>query len=338
MTCPWLKMTVGVLSALTSLIGSAVLAQPAPIRSAPLIAQKPISLPGGTGTRPEEFDWMATDASLGHVLAAHKGTGTLAAVETRTGKILTSAPAGAVQGVAVDTRDNKVFTGNDDQHQVVVLNRQTLRREAILPMSGPVDAMAYDPKNDRVYADHDGGTEVWVISGKTNKLLTAIPLGGVPEYVQYDATTDRVYQNIKSANTVAVIDPKNSRVVATWSTAPVTSPHGLAIDTVRHRLFIAGPGRLAMLDMTTGRVLASVATAPGDVDQIAFDPGLRRIYCACAGVLSVVQETATGLRLLGNVTDPKGTHSVAVDAPTHTVWICYADAHGRGFLLPYRTQ
>ena len=73
----------------------------------------------------------------------------------------------------------------------------------------------------------------------------------------------------------------------------MTSPHGLAIDAKTRRVFAAGQGKVVMLDQKTGKVLASVDIAPGYVDQIAFDPDKKRLYCACgdAGAISVVGET-----------------------------------------------
>jgi len=62
---------------------------------------------------------------------------------------------------------------------------------------------------------------------------------------------------------------------------------------------------------------------PG-VDQIAFDPGNKRIYCASGkSGLSVAEETADGVRSLGNITTPTGAHTLAVDPATHAVWIAY---------------
>ncbi|MBV8101728.1 MAG: hypothetical protein JOZ31_21505, partial [Verrucomicrobia bacterium] len=68
----------------------------------------------------------------------------------------------------------------------------------------------------------------------------------------------------------------------------------------------------------------SVDIAPG-VDQIAFDPGNQRIYCASGqGKLSVLQETVEGAKSLGEIETPKGAHTLAVDPDTHSVWIAFA--------------
>jgi DNA-binding beta-propeller fold protein YncE len=126
---------------------------------------------------------------------------------------------------------------------------------------------------------------------------------------------------------VQVIDPSTNKVEKTFDTAPATGPHGLVIDSKTQRLFSAGSnGKLVMIDIKTGKVVSTVDIEKG-VDQIAFDRGNQRIYCACRGAISVVQETDDGAKLLGNVTTPKGSHTIAVDQKTHAVWTCYFDDH-----------
>lgn len=289
---------------------------------APLTASRPITVPGGVGG----FDWMLVDQARQRLYAAHGGTKTLAVLDLKTQK-LRQIVAGDVSGAAVDTADGKVFVACGD-NKVVVLDNATLQKTAEIAVPGPVDDIKFDPKNSTIYADHDDGAEVWVINAKTNTLVSSIPVAGAPEEMVYDAGADRLYQNIKPADTLDVIDPATNKVTTIWKTAPASSPHGLVLDTATHRLFSAGGnGMLVAMDQKTGRVIASVAIAPG-TDQIGFDAKKRRIYCASRGFIAVVQETADGMRLLGNVPAPKGAHTLAVDPATGNVWICYSNPSG----------
>jgi DNA-binding beta-propeller fold protein YncE len=69
----------------------------------------------------------------------------------------------------------------------------------------------------------------------------------------------------------------------------------------------------------------SSAEIASGVDQIGFDPANNRIYCASGrSGLSVVEQTADGVRLIGNIATPPGAHTLAVDPATHAVWIAYA--------------
>ena len=314
-------MLLSKLGALTALvlIGGALHAP----EEAPLKAQKPIVIPGGPGA----FDWMFVDGRSDRVFASHKGTKTVAIVDLKTDMALPPVTVGTAQGVAVDRRDNKIFLGDDEEHKVVILDYTTLKKTGEIAVSGPVDDVLYCAKNRMIYADHDDGEEVWVIDPATEKIVGTVKVPTAPEKIEYDRTSGRIYQNIKSNNTVQVIDPDTNKVEKTFDTAPATGPHGLAIDGKTQRLFTAGNnGKLVVIDLKTGKSIANVDIKKG-VDQIAFDRGNQRIYCACQGAISVVQETDDGVKLLGDVTTPKGSHTIAVDNKTHAVWTCYFDDH-----------
>ena len=301
-----------------SLLGLAGLSQH---EDAPLKAQKPIVIPGGPGA----FDWMLVDAKSDRVFATHKGTKSVAVVDLKTDKPLDSVEVGTAQGVAIDRKDNKIFLGDEDEKKIVVLDYTTLKKTGEIAVTGPVDDIAYCPKNGMLYADCDAGEEVWVIDVKTEKVVSTIKVPTAPEKLEYDKTSERIYQNIKSDNSVQVIDPATNKVEKTFKTEPMTGPHGLAIDGKAQRLFSAGSnGKLIVIDLKTGKIIATVDIEKG-VDQIAYDKGNHRIYCAGKGNISVVESTEVGAKLLGNVPSPKGCHTIAVDGKTHAVWTCYYD-------------
>lgn len=299
-----------------------------------LTAQPPVVVPGGPG----HFDWMAIDMQRGRVLAAHPGTGTLAVLSLNGSTAVQQVKTGPVQGIAIDNADGKYFVGGTDTQVVTILNSQTLDKTGEIKVTGPVDAMIFEPKHRMVYADNDDGTTVWMIDPKADKITGTVTVAGAPEEIKYDPVTDRLYQNIKPANCVQVIDPVSHTVTATWPTAPATGPHGLVVDGKAHRLFAAGSnGKLVAINTRTGKVIGSVDIARG-ADQIAIDPAMKRIYCACgSGAISVVEETADGVALLGNVPSPAGTHTLAVDPKTHAVWVCYADSHD-SYLMEYTVR
>ncbi|HYK52102.1 MAG TPA: hypothetical protein VEV38_01055, partial [Candidatus Eremiobacteraceae bacterium] len=199
-----------------------------------------------------------------------------------------------------------------------------------ITLPGPVDAIAFDPKNDTLYADEAHGSHIWAINGKSDKLVATIALPGVPEYVDYDPVSNRIYQNIKPAPSLVVaVDPGSNSIVGRWPVAPAERVHGLAIDGQSGRVFSVGlNGKLAVVDLKTGLLITTV-DVEGRVDQIAFDPAMKRVYCPSgSGVLTVVQETDAGAKVLDVITVPRGTHSVAVDPKTHDVWISYGASDG----------
>ena len=300
----------------------AIFCQLVPAQTNPLLKpQPPVAIPGGPGG----FDWMRVDTAHNRVFATHKGTRSVAVIDLSTNKPLPSPAVGTAQGIAFDYAGDKIFLGDEEEKKVVVLNARTLKKTGEIKVDGPVDDILFCEANGKVYADCDDGTVVWVIDAKTEKITAKVTIKEAPEKLEYDAASGKIYQNIKSADCVQVIDPKTNKVVRTLPTAPAAGPHGLAIDAKRHRVYSAGNnGKLVAIDIETGKVCGSTDIAKG-TDQIAFDPGNDRIYCACKGSISVVAASDSGVKLLGNVESPAGAHTITVDTKTHAVWICYAD-------------
>jgi DNA-binding beta-propeller fold protein YncE len=287
----------------------------------PLTLGQPIAVPGTKG----KFDYLQVDEKLKRLLAAHTANGTLDVISLPDGKLIKSLSTGAVQGAVVDADHNKYYASVSDQKKLAIIDRQSLEVVASVALPGPADSLAYNPKNGMVYVGHDDGEDVWVVDPGAQKIVATIKIPPNPEFIVYDPATDKLFQNIKSQPTMLVIEPGANSIAASWSTLPAEGPHGLAVNPETHRLFSAGKnGKLVVLDTASGKSMGSVDIAAG-VDQIAFDPGNKRVYCAAGqGKLTVVQETEEGVKSLGDVATPAGTHTLAVDPATHSVWIAFA--------------
>lgn len=286
----------------------------------PLVAQAPISVAGERG----RFDLMEVDESRSRLLVTHGSNRSLAVFDARTGGLIREIETGGANGVAVDSKDGKYFVGAGEANLVAVIDSKTLKKTNEIRTTGPVDAMTLDTRRGVLYAGHDDGTELWAIDAKTEKIVSTITIPEAPELVVYDPVTDLVYQNIKSDDSIQVINPATRIIEKHWTTAPATKPHGLAVDLKSNHLFTVGAnGKLVEIDLASGAVIGQADVAPR-VDEIAFDAGTRRIYCASGtGVLSVVEEIPSGLKSLGDVKTARGCHSVAVDNKTHAVWVAY---------------
>ncbi len=303
--------------------GSVLAASAAP----PLVAHRPIKIPGASG----RFDYMTVDSGMHRLFATHKGVKQLAVLDLKTDQVLPSVNVGTTQGIAVDVHNGTVLLGGEEEQRIVVLNRSTLAVQQVITTPGPVDAIALDTRNGLLYGDHDDDTAIFVVSPSRKKLVHSIPIPSGPEFICYDSADNYIYQNIKRNNTVLKISPSTGKIVATWSSLPAQSPHGMAIDTKTGMLFSAGQnGMIIEINLKTGRKVSTATIAKG-VDQIAFDSGLKRIYCACHGKISVVQETAKGLKSLGTVKAIETAHTLAVDPVTHAVWTTGFNAGGSYF-------
>lgn len=286
---------------------------------APLTAQAAIQV----SEKPQRFDLLTVDAKQHRLLAAHAQAGAMTVVDLKSNKLRWDEPLGDhTSGVAVDPDTSHYFVSLENG--VAAVDSNTLHKTLFISTSGPADAIIYDASSGKIYTGHDDGTELWVIDGKSEKLLGHIDIPGVPELMDVDTASHRLFLNIKDKDQVAVIDTKTDKVLSTWATPATHSPHGLILDTHGGRVFVAGQSNNVSVFSLEGKALGTVDIGPGRVDQIAYDEGNKHLYVPSSGRLVAIDMSGDG-KVLGSVSIPDGTHSVAVDPDTHLVWIAYAD-------------
>lgn len=282
-----------------------------------LAPQEPIQV----SDEEKSFDLLGIDSRNHRLLGAHSEAGTLTIVDMNDRKLRAEIPVGESSGVAVANEYGKYFVGTTKG--VAVVDSRTLKQIYFNDLPGPTDAMAFDANSGKLFVDHDDGTELWVILAKHNNFMAHITLPGVPELLDVDSANRRLYVNIKDKDELVVIDTYEDKIVNTWAIPQTHSPHGLALDLQGKRVFVAGQSSNVSVFSLDGKPLGTIDIGPGRVDQIAFDSGSSRLYVPSSGRLVVIDVSGPG-KVLGSVTIPKGTHSVAVDTQTHLVWIAYA--------------
>ena len=87
---------------------------------------------------------------------------------------------------------------------------------------------------------------------------------------------------------------------------------------------------LTVFGLNRHRAVAYIPLPEG-ADDIAFDPGLRRIYVTCeSGAIAVVQEDdPSHFRKLEDFPVQKGVHTLTVDVETHLVYAPEQEESGR---------
>lgn len=285
-----------------------------------------------------KFDFLEIDPQHRRLLASHEADGTADFIDLKTNQLITRVKTGAAMDMAFDPKGDKYFVSVSEEKLVAVVDAKTLKQTGSIALEGPADGNLFDPKNRKLYVAHDDGMELWVIDADSEKIVGKVEIPGAPEYMVYDAKADRIYLNIKVTDEVVVIDPSTNKVIGHWSTLPAKKPHGLAFDADTGRLFSVGAnGELVAIDITTGKIVANVKVA-NKVDQAAFDPSSKRIYCSSSeSGLSIAQETTDGLKFLGNVKTSPGAKDVAIDPETHAVWVTFTDgksAYAKSWKLP----
>jgi DNA-binding beta-propeller fold protein YncE len=287
-----------------------------------LQAGPPVVLEGTHG----KFDFLAIDSAGRRLLAAHTGNTSLDVFDLDHQTLIKAVPTGAAQAAVADPAGGRYFVAVSKPPQLVVVDAAKLEPTAKIPLSGPADLLAFNSKSGLVYVDHDDGKDVWVINPAEGKIASTVTLpGDGPEDLGFDGSCGKLFQSLKNQSIVAVVDVATGKVVESWPTAPAAAPHGMAFLPDDHAFLVAGGnGKLVLMSDQDGHVLSST-TIPPRVDQIAYDRGSHRVYCASGtGKIAIVKLEDGKLSTLGEVPSSEGCHSIAVDPKTHQVWVAYA--------------
>ena len=281
--------------------------------------------------------FLQIDSEKSRLLVAHSMHGSFDIYNLADGSLVKQCPVGETEDAVVDAAHGKYYVaGSRSKRKLIVIDSNTLEVTGETPLPSDAEPLAFDPKHGLAYIGHDDTGEDWVVDVAASKVVATIPVADKiqyhkPDTLVCDPEIDRVYVNDQLSGVVA-IDTVTHTVAAKWSMAPARCPKGMAIDLPTHRLFVGCAGKLIEMDATSGRVISTANTAP-NVVQIAYDPELKRVYCASGdGIMSVIQMKGDGLISLGDVATQKGAHSVAVDLKTHDVWTAYV-SDGKDFFL-----
>jgi DNA-binding beta-propeller fold protein YncE len=305
-----------------SLVFSSLLCLPRIVLAADsLTPANPVELVGTQG----KFDFIKVDSANNRLLACHTGNGSLDVIDVIKSNLLKSIPTGNAQGVAIDSKNHRYFVSVSKPPKMVIVDSMKLEVIGEVTLPGPADLVAYHSESNRVFICRDDMPEMWVIDPVKEQIVNTINFPGEGmEDLGFDAQGKFLFQCLKNSSEVAMLDLKTEKVVAKWSTSPADKPHGMAMVPETDQVLIVGEtGRLGLFNLRTGLMVGSADVSP-KVDEIAYDPTLRRVYCASGlGTISVVGLDQSRLAASPPLTSSPGAHSIAVDPQTHTVWIAF---------------
>lgn len=297
---------------------------------APLRKIAEFELPGPPGKR---FDYLTIDEDDNYLLSAHLAAGLLHVIDLKTNAVVkTVRDVPGVEGVAYIAEGKKVYTANWGENKIGVVD---LARGSVikrLPTETKPDGIAYAAPFHKAYVSNERAKAESVIDVTSDTIVKVLRFDSETGVPQYDPLAKKVYVNLQDRDTVAVIDPATDTVVDTYRVEGCRGNHGMAIDAERRRAFLSCEGNdtLTVLDLESHQAIAHLPMAKG-ADVVMYDPGLGRVYVACAsGAISVFQmDDPTHFRKLKDVPVEPKIHSLAVDPKTHRVYAPAEQEKGR---------
>jgi DNA-binding beta-propeller fold protein YncE len=213
-------------------------------------------------------------------------------------KILTTIQIGGFTGQpAINTTTNMIYIPNQTTGAVAVINGQTNEIVTEIPVGPSIYAAAVNPKTNLIYV---GGFStsgyIAVIDGSSNTVTATIPVL-VAGSIAVNPNTNLIYFSSGLGN-VSVLDGATNQVIDTIATSPGCCIQGIEVNANTDRIYVAQiplgqPCELAVI--AGGNNKFSVADFPqiDDLDAIAVDSGLNRVYLSDAGgnVVTVIDGT-----------------------------------------------
>jgi DNA-binding beta-propeller fold protein YncE len=280
-----------------------------------------IDLPGPKGQR---FDYLTMDDEDHYLLSAHLGPGILYVIDVRTNalvKAISGVPG--ITGVEYIPTLHKVYTSDWGEEKIGVIDLQKMQVIKRLPTAEKPNGSVYAAGFRKVYVSDTLGNAVAIVDVDKDEIIKTLRLGSETGMPQYDSVAKKVYVNLRNTNEIAEIDPASDSVVGKYPVAGCRYNHGMAVDSRNHRAFVlcGGTRTMTVFALDTHESLAHFPLPQG-ADVVKFDPGLQRIYAACAsGFISIVQEEdAAHFHKVEDFPVQKLVHSLAVDIATHNVY------------------
>ena len=194
---------------------------------------------------------------------------------------------------------NRLFVVDGDASRIRIYDATTFRLVGQIMLAIDADSMAYDADTKYLYVVNGGRAAktpyslISVIDTDASKKLRDIKIDtNWVEALALEKTGPRLFCVLTSQNAIGVMDRTGSSLTATWSLPEGSKrPVSLGLDEQNHRLFVATrePGQLIVLNSDTGKAVAQVATV-GMIDDLSFDPKLKRIYLAGDGSIEIYSQ------------------------------------------------
>jgi DNA-binding beta-propeller fold protein YncE len=305
----------------TAITGTPAPAAPPKPSPLPLSFVADLPLPG----RPSRFDYQWIDTANRRLFIAHLGDSSLLVFDLDGQRVVhevTGLPS--VHGVVAAPALHLVFATVTAEKTLALIDDRTFQVTSRVPAGEYPNGLAVDSASETVFVSNNKGRGVAVIDVKTAKPRPGIDIGGGAGNTQWDAGSGHVLAAVHGSSYLVDIDPARAQVAGRIALHDVTTCHGLLVASTQRLAFAACRGAapvLAVVDLTARRQ-TRLLPLPPDIDVLAFDPGLQRLYAAAETGMVVVFAVAADRSVteIGRGFVAPGAHSVAVDPATHRVY------------------
>lgn len=147
-------------------------------------------------------------------------------------------------GLALDRKNNRLFTASQSTHEVQVIDLASRKVTNVYASGGQRPSqMVFDPATNRLFVTHQTTNNVAVIDTTTGTVIKAIATGNVALGIGLDMRANLLYVANRGGGNVTVIDAGTLAVVATLDAG--TMPNTVAIDARNGDVYVTNKARPA---------------------------------------------------------------------------------------------
>lgn len=231
------------------------------------------------------------------------------------------------EGIAIDPARHTLYTANNDDNTVSVIDTGTEAVTATVPVGKMPRRLAVDPDSHIVYVTNTAERTVSAIDGTTRTVIATIPVQNVPYGIAVDPKAHSVYV---AAGDVVVIDTLTRTLGATIPIPVSKTPFNVAVDSAAHTLYVTdvmGTGALMVID-TASRAIRKRLLVGHEPSGVALNPGAHTIYAAtasAAGTVLAVCDTRSN-STVGIPVGGRGSDVPVFDPDSGTIYTTTGDA------------
>jgi DNA-binding beta-propeller fold protein YncE len=258
-----------------------------------------------------DFDHFAVDLAGHRLFLTGEAANAVLVMDTRTNKLIhTISDVDEPHSLLFLPAAKQLWVVAGGDGTVKIFDSGTYAPIETVKVTEGADSSAYDPAKHLFYVAAGGKDAkmafslINIIDTTTRKHVGDIKVDSTNlEAMALEKDGPRIFVNIRDKSQVGVIDRQKRTVTATWPLGELQGNTPITYDAVNHRVLVAGrkPASLVVLDSESGKIIAMLPIAEM-TDDMAFDPGSKRIYVACNEFAVVyLQKDADHYEELGRV-------------------------------------
>lgn len=168
--------------------------------------------------------------------------------------------------LAVSADGRKLYIASEDTGQAIVMDADTGRVLASMPVGGEPEGVTLSPDGRWVYMSSEEDHHIAVIDTRTDKVVTTLNVGQRPRFTEFTDDGSLAFVSGETDGTITVIDARQHKVLRVFRLegGPLMRPVGMALSHDGKLLYtVTGRGTMLLaLDVATGEQKASVEVGP----------------------------------------------------------------------------